>query len=60
MCGLSEDTLGWEVLNEYPLVRSETRLDQLVLQIAAEKNAAPADVEAILISYYGADGWKED
>lgn len=51
MCALSEDSLAWEILNEYRIGPEET-LEQASDRIAREKLVSQSDVLAILKNYY--------
>ncbi len=52
MCALSEDSLAWEILNEYEIDPEKDDLEQTATKIAREKYVTQGDVLAILRRHF--------
>lgn len=58
MCALSEDSLLWEIMNNYSIDPATMDFNDTVMKIAGEHLVSPADVAALLKQFYGEEGWK--
>ena len=58
MCALSEDSLAWEILNEYDIPPETDSLSELAARIAGDKLVTQSDIIAILKRHFGPEAWK--
>ncbi len=58
MCALSEDSLIWEIMNNYSIDPAIMDFNDTVMKIAGEHLVSPADIAALLKQFYGEEGWK--